>query len=235
MKINGDLKVIGKADICLPRINYKAVDKKEDGKIFLNKSGTLCYNKNGVILKLANLEDIDFSKLFGKLITSGKELNPSIINEKSADLFSVKNGDTLLEVLLYLIEEIKKVKADTLDPLIEKSGLSIEEPYLKFDGEKLSAANIRLPDGELNIHGEGVVFKEGSTLKTKAPYLCIESNEKKSFHIIKHNLNKRYCWIQIMDSNHKLLNPSAYEVTFSEENRLSVRLNTESPIVVLVS
>lgn len=220
MKINGNLEVSGETRIHLPKIDSAKTIPENDGFLFLDSEGKLCYRYNGKILIVATTQDTDLSRWLGKMINSSGSMNVTEINKIFEGAITVKNTDSLLDILNHIVHYVKNSK----------------EPQCIPDMETLVESNSSAAQSNL-IHGDkGVVYKDGEDLKTISLYKELSSPEAKKFHIIKHDLGKRFCWVQVIDPvNHKSVSPTKYEIRFTEDNRFSITLDTESPIIVLVA
>lgn len=215
MDINGNLKVFGTADMCLPVFSKDTNNTIRNNQIFFNTAGKLCFKYDNQSHCLANLADTDLTKVFGDFINCYGNLNTSAINEITQPLFNFKNNENMLDLIRYMIKSIEDIKQNVE---LAKSNKS-ESPKTPFP----------------HVQGDGLIKKSGNKLHVVPEYKTLELKTKKRIHIIEHDLDKKYCWVQVINEDEVLMAPSEYKIQFSEVNRFSVTLNTESAITLLIS
>ena len=228
MKINGNLEVQGLCDIRLRKF-YEEIPEnlKKAGRVFVNEDNRLCIvDENLNILEFSLLSDADYSDLFGPLITRSKKLNSSKIRQEMS-MTSLESTSTLYDLLQMISERSKRVEDELLSILQKKTGVSIDKPFLKFNAAsgKLEAVQIEF---DVPTEPESAVPVR-QVKEIQCPLL-------KRIHLVKHNTGNRFCIVQVIDMKSGVsISPASYEVEFSDENLLVVKLSQERQIVVLVS
>lgn len=127
MKVNGNLKVLGDADISLYERQEHEIQNLKDNSIFLFQD-KLCYKQNGQLHIILNTTDISLHKVFGDFITPYNQVNVSKVNEALDKIGNINNNENLLNIIEILAKNIIELK----DKIIQlENDISSKAQYLK--------------------------------------------------------------------------------------------------------
>ena len=229
MKINGNLEVKGIADLRLRKLYEKVpTEFKKAGKLFVNEHNRLCIvDENLEVIEFSTIEDSDHSIFLGELITQQKRLNSSKINQTFSWVKKLKNDSTLYDLFIALDRYISSLNESYVKNLVEKTELNEDSPYLRYNSKtrKLEAFNL-----EKYLNEQPKSVESPPSVK-----VIVESNTVNRVHLIKHNKSEKYCAVQVINSRSGVsVSPASYDVEFSDENTLIIKLKEELPITVVV-
>lgn len=226
----------------------------EVGRLFFNINSSSIRVNNGsewITVQFSNNSENPLIDSLGRnWLNPDLSFNPIPFNDFN-NVNNLTSNDTLFSVLAQLDSAISTnsdIKFSTLSDVVLANPQAADVIIIGTDGtltninlnslanERLNLSSDKLSDYDITDRRAGDIIKFSNdknkfvNTKTYFEYTNTSNNE---YYNVQHNLNQRYCFVQVINpqTNNSISN---YSINFFDENNLIVSLSTPAPVKILV-